>query len=110
VQDFQSFFSIFDVVCCLLVMDFGFAFFIVWVALSVDWLEFYAIFWGYAFGGVWMCSIRRSFYGRQVKFWVMHLFWWSITFFWLDCFDGFWRILFPVLSVRDECFNICTTC
>jgi hypothetical protein len=34
-----------------------------------------------------MCNIRKSYYGKQVKFYVMHLFWWNITFFGLDCFD-----------------------
>jgi hypothetical protein len=35
-QIFHFYFSIFDVVCCLQVMDFGFAFFIVWLVLGAD--------------------------------------------------------------------------
>jgi hypothetical protein len=49
-------------------MDFAFAYFIVWVAFDVDWLKFYVTFGGYAFGGAWMCNIRKSFYDEQVKF------------------------------------------
>jgi hypothetical protein len=52
--------------------------------------------------------IRRSFYGEEVKFRVMHLFWWSITFF---CSVAliFWRICFPIVRVKDKCPNICRT-
>jgi hypothetical protein len=62
-------------------MDFGFAFFIVWAMLGVDRLELCTTFGCYALGGVWMCSIRRSFCDEEAKFWAMHLFWWNITFF-----------------------------
>lgn len=81
--------------------------------MLIDWsftLHLEVMLLGDAFGGAWMCNIRRSFYDEQVKLWVMHLFWWSKNLFWLDCFDGFSRILFPILCVRDECLNICTTC
>jgi hypothetical protein len=53
-QIFRFYFSIFDVVCCLQVMDFGFAFFLVWVVLGADRLELCTTFGCYAFGGVWM--------------------------------------------------------
>ncbi len=63
------------------VMDFGFAFFIVWAVLGANRLELCTTFGRHAFGGVRMCSIRRSFCGKEAKFQVMHLFWWSMTFF-----------------------------
>jgi hypothetical protein len=62
-------------------MDFGFAFFIVWAMLGADQLELCTTFGRYAFGGMQKCNIRMSFCGEVTKFRVMHLFWWSITFF-----------------------------
>jgi hypothetical protein len=86
-QIFYFYFFVFDVVCCVQVMDFGFAFFIVWAVLGADRLELYTTFGRYAFGGVRMCSIRRIFCGKEAKLQVLHLFW-SITFFCsvLQCF------------------------
>jgi len=55
-------------------MDFDFAFFIVWAALGGKRLELCTTFGHCAFRGVRMCNIRRSFCGKEVKFWVMHLF------------------------------------